>query len=311
MSSSPTRLSPQRASPYLLLTLAPFFWACNWIIGRGLHADVPPMAMTFFRWLFGIAFMLPFAWPHLRQQWPAVRQHWRVLIPLGVVGVGIHNSFAYIGLNSTTATNGVILNSTIPIMIMALSWIFLRERLSRLQLTGLAVSIAGVLAILSHGSWEQLAGLKLNRGDIWVLGSMLLWSIYTLMLRWRPPELHMLSFLLVIACIGELTVLPLFLAEHWFVRQTVFTPDALIAFASVGLFSSFLSYVFWNRGVQQVGANVAGMFVHLMPVFGTLLAWMFLDERLQLFHVAGIALILAGIYLTTRKHGLSVPVAAE
>jgi drug/metabolite transporter (DMT)-like permease len=311
MPSSPLRLSPQRTSPYLLLTLAPFFWACNWIIGRGLHADVPPMAMTFFRWLFGIAFMLPFAWPQLRRQWPEVRRHWRVLIPLGVVGVGIHNSFAYIGLNSTTATNGVILNSTIPIMIMALSWIFLREPLSKLQLTGLAVSVAGVLAILSHGSWAQLAELQLNSGDIWVLGSMLLWSVYTLMLRWRPPKLHMLSFLLVIACIGELTVLPLFVAEHLFVRRTIFTVDALIAFASVGLFSSFLSYVFWNRGVQQVGANIAGMFVHLMPVFGTLLAWMFLDERLHAFHVAGIALILAGIYLTTRKAALVVPVAAE
>lgn len=311
MHSSLPRLSPQRTSPYLLLTLAPFFWACNWIIGRGLHADVPPMAMTFFRWLFGIAFMLPFAWPHLKRQWPEARRHWRVLIPLGVVGVGIHNSFAYIGLNSTTATNGVILNSTIPIMIMALSWIFLREPLSRLQLAGLAVSIAGVLAILSHGSWAQLAELQLNRGDIWVLASMLLWSVYTLMLRWRPPELHMLSFLLVIACIGELTVLPLFVAEHLFVRRTIFTLDALIAFASVGLFSSFLSYVFWNRGVQQVGANIAGMFVHLMPVFGTLLAWMFLDERLHAFHVAGIALILAGIYLTTRKAALTLPVAAE
>src|SRR5437879_9126234 len=162
----PSAASPARAvSPYLLLTLTPLFWACNWILGRGLHAEIPPLAMTFYRWAFAIAFMLPFALPQVRRQWPLIRVHWRVLLLLGVLGVGAHNALAYLGLNYTTATNGVILNSFIPVMIVAFSWIFLRERLSSVQLAGIAISLTGVLTILSGGSLAALIAFRLNGGD--------------------------------------------------------------------------------------------------------------------------------------------------
>ena len=129
--SSPS--APARArtvSPYLLLTLTPFFWACNWIIGRGLSTSIPPMAMTFYRWLFAILILAPFALPHFRREWPIVWRNRRVMLLLGIVGVGSHNALAYLGLNYTTAMNGVILNSFIPVMIISLSWIFLRQRLA-------------------------------------------------------------------------------------------------------------------------------------------------------------------------------------
>ncbi|HTR58622.1 MAG TPA: DMT family transporter [Casimicrobiaceae bacterium] len=301
----------QSASAYLLLAVAPFFWSCNWIIGRGLHAEIPPFAMTFYRWTFAIAFMLPFALPQVLRQWPLVRKHYRVLILLGVLGVGSHNALAYIALNYTTATNGVILNSFIPIMIIALSWVFLRQRLSNVQLAGVAVSLAGVLTILSQGSLERLVSFRLNPGDIIVMLSMLLWSLYTICLRWRPPELTMLAFLFVIACVGDLAVLPFYLGEAAFIRSAQWSLHAVLALAAIGLFSSFLAYIVWNRGVAQVGANVAGLFVHLMPVFGTGLAWLFLDERLRMFHVAGIVLILTGIYVTSRAAAPPVPAAPE
>jgi len=291
--------------------VAPFFWACNWIIGRGLHEDIPPFAMTFYRWTFALAFMLPFALPHVRRQWPLIRANARVLALLGVLGVGSHNALAYIALNYTTATNGVILNSFIPMMIIALSWLFLRQRLSNLQLAGVVVSLAGVLTILSQGSLERLASFRLNPGDIVVMFSMLLWSLYTICLRWRPPGLHMLAFLFVIACVGDLAVLPFYLAEAAFIRTPQWSAHGLVALAAIGLFSSFLAYIVWNRGVEQVGASVAGLFVHLMPVFGTVLAWFFLDERLRVFHLAGIALILTGIYVTSRAAAPPVPAAPE
>jgi len=302
---------PQSASAYLLLAVAPFFWACNWIIGRGLHAEIPPFAMTFYRWTFAIAFMLPFALPHVRRQWPIIRAHYRVLILLGVLGVGSHNALAYIALNYTTATNGVILNSFIPIMIIALSWVFLRQRVANVQLAGVAVSLSGVFTILSQGSLERLSSFRLNPGDIFVMTSMLLWSLYTICLRWRPPGLHMLAFLFVIACVGDLAVLPFYLGEATFIRSAQWSIHAVLALAAIGLFSSFLAYIVWNRGVAEVGANVAGLFVHLMPVFGTVLAWLFLDERLRLYHVAGIALILTGIYVTSRAAAPPVPAAPE
>src|SRR6516165_629731 len=309
--AAPMTQRGQSASPYLLLAIAPFFWACNWIIGRGLHAEIPPFAMTFYRWTFALAFMLPFALPHVRRQWPLIRANARVLALLGVLGVGSHNALAYIALNYTTATNGVILNSFIPVMIIALSWLFLRQRLSNLQLAGVAVSLAGVLTILSQGSVERLASFRLNPGDVVVMFSMLLWSLYTICLRWRPPGLHMLAFLFVIACVGDLAVLPFYLGESAFIRTPQWSAQALAALAAIGLFSSFLAYIVWNRGVEQVGASVAGLFVHLMPVFGTVLAWFFLVEKLRLYHLAGIALILAGIYVTSRAAAPAVPAAPE
>src|SRR5262249_21498865 len=257
------------------------------------------------------AFMLPFALPHVRRQWPVIRANYRVLILLGVLGVGSHNALAYIALNYTTATNGVILNSFIPIMIIALSWVFLRQRVSNPQLAGVAVSLAGVFTILSQGSLERLASFRLNPGDILVMASMLLWSLYTICLRWRPPGLHMLAFLFVIACVGDLAVLPFYLGEATFIRSAQWSIHAVLALAAIGLFSSFLAYIVWNRGVAEVGANVAGLFVHLMPVFGPVLAWLFLDERLRLYHVAGIALILTGIYVTSRAAAPPVPAAPE
>jgi drug/metabolite transporter (DMT)-like permease len=287
-------------SPYVLLTLTPLFWACNWIVGRGFAVDVPPMTMTFLRWLFAIAILAPFAWPHVRRDWPLVRRNWKVLALLGSIGIGTHNALAYLGLNYTTATNGVILNSFIPVMIVAFSWLFLRERLTAMQLAGVGVSLAGVLAILSGGSLASLAAFRLNGGDVLIILSMAMWSAYTIGLRWRPAGLHMLTFLFVLTCFGELAVLPLFLGELAFGRQMQLTVDNVVALAAVGLFSSVLAYIFWNRGVEMVGASVAGLFVHLMPAFGIVLAWLFLGERLELFHVAGIALIVSGIAITSR-----------
>jgi drug/metabolite transporter (DMT)-like permease len=303
--------APRSVSPYLLLTLTPFFWACNWILGRGLHSQIPPMAMTFYRWLFAIAFMVPFALPHVRRQWPLIRTHWRSLLPLGVLGVGSHNALAYLGLNYTTATNGVILNSFIPVMIIGLSWLFLRQRLANVQTAGVIVSLVGVLTILSHGSPAQLAAFRLNLGDILVILSMLLWSVYTICLRWRPLQLHTLSFLFVISCVGTLVVLPLYIGETVLGRHAEWTWQAVAAVASVGLFSSFLAYIFWNDGVERVGASVAGLFMHLMPVFGAILAWVFLGEHLQLFQIAGIVLILGGIYVTSRAAAPPVPAAPD
>jgi drug/metabolite transporter (DMT)-like permease len=267
--------------------------------------------MTFYRWFFALLILAPFALPQVRREWPIVRRNLRTLLLLGAVGVGTHNALTYLGLNYTTAINGLMLNSFIPVMIIALSWIFLRQRLSPLQLAGVVVSLCGVLTILAGGSLAKLASLSLNRGDLLIVVAMLMWSVYTIGLRWRPVGLSTLTFLFVIACVGDLAVLPLYLAEMVLGASVTFSWLNLAAILAVSLFSSVLAYVFWNRGVEQVGANVAGLFVHLMPVFGTILAWILLDERLRVFHIAGIALILSGIYVTSRAAAPPVPAAPE
>ena len=261
------------------------------------------MAMTFFRWLFAILILAPFAWRHVRRDWPVIRANWKTMLVLGAIGVGTHNGLAYLGLNYTTATNGVILNSFIPVMIITISWIFLRERLTPAQVAGVMVSLAGVLTILSKGSVDTLLGFHLNVGDLLIILSMAMWSVYTIGLRWRPAGVSVLAFLLVVAVIGDLCVLPLWLGEMALGRHMVWSWMNLGALVAVALFSSVLAYIFWNHGVEAVGASVAGLFVHLMPVFGVVLAWLFLDERLAPFHVAGIALILTGIWATSRFGG--------
>ena len=217
------------ASPYLLLTLTPLFWSCNWIIGRALHDDMPPMALTFFRWLLASLVLAPFVVSRLARDWPTIRAHWRTMALLGTVGIALHNAIAYIGLNYTTATNGVVLNSFIPVMIIAMAWAFFGERLTRVQLLGVAVSLVGVLAILSGGSLATLARFRLNAGDLCVILAMGMWSLYTVLLRRRPLGLDRLSFLFVLAIVGVVIMLPLWLGESMLIRSPVWSVRAFAA----------------------------------------------------------------------------------
>ena len=305
----PGRRPAFHASPYLLLSLTSLFWSLNWVIGRAIVGHVSPLAFTFIRWTVAVAVMLPFAWPQIRAHWPTVRRHWKVIVWLGAWGTGLHNAFAYVGVQYTTATNGVILNSSIPIMIILLGWLIYRDTITRVQALGVLVSLAGVLAILTRGDPRVLAELTLNKGDLIVLVGMIFWAAYTIFLRMKPAELPGLAMLACCGVVGVSILFPLFVAEMLLWEGRIeFTLATVSAMLYVGVFPSFVGYIFWNKAVAEVGSNVAGVFVHLMPVFGSLLAWIFLDERIYLFHVAGIALILAGIALTSRgRRGVPEP----
>ena len=295
------RLPAFHASPYLLLSLTSLFWSLNWVIGRAIVGHVTPLTLTFIRWVVAVAVMLPFAWPEVRAHWPVIRRNWKVIVWLGFWGTGLHNAFAYFGLQYTTATNGVILNSSIPILIILLGWVLYRETITRVQMLGVVVSLAGILAIISRGDLAVLATLALNKGDLIVLFGMVFWAAYTVFLRMKPAGLPGLALLACCGTVGVALLFPLMLFEMVVLGgRAEFTPATVAAMLYVGIFPSFVGYVFWNRGVAEVGPNVAGIFVHLMPAFGALLAWLFLDERIYLFHLVGIALILAGIALTTR-----------
>jgi drug/metabolite transporter (DMT)-like permease len=297
MSSRP----PFHASPYLLLSLTSFIWSLNWVIGRAIVGHVTPLTLTFIRWVVAVAVMMPFAWPEIRAHWPAIRRHWKTLAWLGFWGTGLHNLFAYVGLQYTTATNGVILNSSIPIMIIVFGWLVYRDTITRSQAVGVAISLVGIMVIIGRGDPRVLLDLSLNKGDLIILFGMVFWAAYTVFLRMKPAEIGGLAMLACCGCVGVMLLAPLAAIEILFLGgHAEFTRATIAAMLYVGIFPSFLGYVFWNRGVAEVGPQVAGIFVHLMPAFGALLAWLFLDERIYLFHIAGIALIVAGIALTTR-----------
>jgi len=291
-------------SPYLLLALTVLFWSGNWVIGRAAVGAIPPVALAFWRWSIAVLFMLPFALPQMRRDWPAIRANWKIVLLLAVLGTGYHNLFSYLGLQYTTATNGVMLNSSIPVFIMALGWLFFGQRIARVQLIGVGISLAGVLAIIVRGDPALLARMQLNFGDLILLAAMMQWALYTLALKWRPQGISALAFLCTCAIIGLVAMLPAYAWELAAGKSIQWSLPVAGALFYVGLFPSLLGYIFWNRGVHEVGPNIAGLFVHLMPVFGSVLAWLFLDERLYWFHVWGIALILCGIFLATRRGAL-------
>src|SRR6185436_1887283 len=186
MASPPARF---HVSPYLLLSLTSFFWSLNWVIGRAIVGHVSPLALASIRWMVAVAVMMPFAWPLIRAHWPTVRRNWKAIVWLAFWGTGLHNAFAYVGLQYTTATNGVMLNSSIPIMIILIGWVIYRETITRLQALGVAVSLAGILVIVSRGDPEVLAQLEMNKGDFIVLFGMVFWAAYTVFLRMKPAEL--------------------------------------------------------------------------------------------------------------------------
>lgn len=289
------------ANPYLLLSLTALFWAGNMVMGRGIRADVPPIALAFWRWTIALALVLPFALPHLRDQWSRLRSAWRPLLFLGALGVGSYNTFAYIALQYTTATNATLLNSFIPIATIALAFLLFGKRLSRLEAAGVIVSLLGVVTIVSRGSLDTLLGLSLNNGDLWMLGAVLTWGLYTVGLQWRPQGVDPMLMLAALTVIGLALLAPIYAWELASGRHIQLSFTAVSDILYTGIFPGFIGYVFYNAGVAAVGPSRASLFIHLMPVFGIILAAIFLGERPQSYHFIGIGLVFAGILLTTRK----------
>lgn len=285
--------------PYLLLTLTALFWSGNVVLGRAVRADVPPLALAFWRWVVSLMLTLPLALPHLRRQWPLLRRAWKPVVALGLLGVGMYNTFAYLALQSTPATNVVLLNSFIPVATLALSRLFLKQQLRPVQWAGVLLSLCGVAAIVSRGSFLALAGLQLNVGDLWMLGAIFAWAVYTLGLQWRPEGVNPMLLLAAFVVVGLLALAPAYAWEIAQGRLILVTSGALGGIAYTGVFPGFIGYIFYNRAAGEVGASKASLFIHLMPVFGTLLAALFLAEIPRPYHYAGIALIISGIYLTT------------
>ena len=287
--------------PYLLLTLTTLFWSGNMVVGRAIRNDVPPFSLAFWRWAIAFLLVIPLALPHLRAQWPILRKNWPGVVILGLLGVGGYNTLAYVALQHTGATNASLLNSFIPVATIALSWAFLNKRLRGLEWLGVAISLAGVTAIVARGELATLANLTFNVGDLWMLGAVLVWAFYTIGLQWRPAGVHPMLLLAAFTAVGLLVLAPACAWEMLQGRHIRWSAAALSGIVYIGTLPSFVGYIFYNRAVGEVGASKASLFIHLMPVFGTLLSALFLGEEPRLFHFVGIGLIFLGIYLTTAK----------
>lgn len=285
---------------WLLMILPPLFWASNAVVGRAVAGEVPPVGLAFWRWTVGSLIVLPFAWKHLRHDLPVLVAHWKDVLILATLGVGCFNSFQYLALNSTTALNVVMIQTVMPVLIVLMSFALFGERVRPGQALGIVVSLTGAGVLISQGDPQVLMHLQLNIGDLWMLLAVAIYAAYTTMLRRRPPT-HGLSFVGATFLIGALELLPVYLWETATIRPVHPTLTTFGAVAFVALFPSIVAYLCYNRAAQLVGPTTLGLTIHLIPVFGSILAVLFLGEQPHLYHLAGIGLIAAGIVLATRR----------
>jgi len=288
--------------PYALLLLATVLWGGNFVIGRAVSGNIPPFTLAFLRWCVAFIVFLPIAYRSVKREWHMLKEHWKIVLILAFTGVAAFNTLVYIALHYTTSINASLMNSSTPIMIYILSFIFLKEKLTSFQILGTALSLSGVLFIISGGSFASLVDFTFNKGDLIVVVAVFCWSIYSLLVKHFAGRLPGQSTFLVTIFIGAVMLLPFYLYEittmtnaihwHW---------STIAAILYVGIFASIVAFLCWNHGVVQLGANKAGIYLNFIPVFASIFAVLFLDEQLHIFQIIGGLAVVAGVLLSSKK----------
>jgi len=282
---------------FALLALVMVLWAGNSIVGRAVRFDVEPMTLAFVRWAGASLILLPFALGPLRRDWPAILKAWKPVLLLGLLGVGAFNALLYSGLRYTTATNALLLQAAIPAAVVLFDRLFFGVRSPLLQNVGVVGSILGVAVIVFEGDPSRALRLHFGFGDVLVLIAVVVWSLYTVLLRLRPA-IASTSFVAVTFLIGALAMAPFFAHDLLGGEHVTFTPKVLGAFAYVAVLPSIVAYFIFNAATETVGPARAGLAITLMPIFGAFLSAALLGEKLHAYHFAGMGLILLGIALS-------------
>ena len=289
-----------------MLAFASLCWGGNITIGRAVHAEVPPIALSFWRWLLACGLFLPFVWSGLRRDWPVIRRHWPLLAALAFFGMAAVHTALYLAVNYTTATNFALLVAICPVLVPILSWLLFREAITARMVLAIFVSLAGVVVIVTRGDPAELLALRVNTGDLIGLIAVVTWSLYTVLVKRRPAGIGPRSLLAVTMMMAVVMLFPAYLWESLTLRTMPVTKASLFTIGYVVVFASLLAFLAFNRGIELLGPNKGGLFMHLVPVFAALLAFVFLEERLQAFHALGIAAIVAGILLASLPGGLGL-----
>ena len=287
---------------YIMLIICSFFWSGNFIVGKfATLYEVPPLTLNFFRWLIVWIILIPFTLKDILKNIEVIKKNFYPILLMSITSISVFNSVVYYSLNFTQVLNGALMISTIPVLIVFISFLFKTEKINFSQILGLILSVAGVLTIITRLNFTKLIHLDLNKGDLWLLVAMLSWAIYSTMLKTHKTGLNYLSFMTAIISIGLIFLFPQFLFElnnHQIIKFNI--PVFLIT-GYVVLFAGLGSYILWNKAVVIVGPNKAGIFLHLMPVFSSFMAIFLLNEKLMNFHIIGAIIIIIGIYLSSKK----------
>jgi len=284
---------------YLVLIFPPLIWAGNYVVGRAIGDQIAPLNLAFWRWFLAALIVLPFVLKPIWQQRQLIRQHLVALLFISITGISAFNTLAYIGLQSTSVTNGSLFNSLIPIFIIILSRLFFNISGTTQQVWGIFISFFGVLLILSQLSLDKLINLSFNQGDLWMLVAGIDWAIYSILLKHhRPPEISNFTLLGITIILGCIILFPIYLWNPWNEPTPQFNQDVILALAYVVIFASLIAFFAWNYALAKVDAHIGGQFVHLLPIFGAILGMIFLGESLQIYHLIGGGLIAVGLLLS-------------
>ena len=284
---------------YVLLVLTVLFWSGNFIFGRLVSNSIEPMQLSFFRWFFVLIILLPYILMHYKNLIKVFKKEYFVLFILGALGISGFNTFLYYGLQTTTATNALLINSSTPIFIIILSAIIFKISITKMQLFGVFLSTIGVIYLILKGEINHILELKFTVGDLWIIAACIDWALYSVLLKYKPKDLNSLEFFSITTILGTFILYIVFIFQGYsFEFSFLENKEVFYSMIYIVIFPSILSFYFWNKATLEVGANKAGQFAHLMPIFGAGLAYVFLDEVMQTYHIVGIVLIAFGIYLS-------------
>ena len=284
----------------LVLTLASTAFAFAHVVGRGIHYEVPPVGLSFWRWLLGAIVLFPFIYPSLKVNAPDIRRHIGSLTLLGGIMI-VSATLLMIGLNFTTAINASIINAIQPVSTVLLAMLILHDRLRLSQSCGVALGFIGVIAMITRMDPVALVRVQFNAGDILILLGSIGYSLYAINLRKIPNTLSPSAALFMIIVTGCVIVLPFYVIETILYKPVPLSAHAIYAIVALSLVSTVFGTLMWNLGNQLIGPSRAGMFINLIPIFAAVMAIIFLDERLHLYQVICAAIIGGGIFLVLRR----------
>jgi len=286
---------------YVFLILTTLFWSGNFIVGKAASLfEIPPFTLNFYRWTFAWLILAPFTIKEIIEKKNYILENIKLIMILGITSITIFNSIVYYSLNFTQVISGVLMISTIPVMIIIFCWLFKIEKTNIYQILGVIFSLSGVVVIITKANFNILVNLNFNKGDLWMVVAMFSWAMYSALLRKKKLEISQLSLLQTIISAGLIFLLPAYLIELALGYKASIHLPFVLTLTYVVLFPGLASFIFWIKGIAMIGSNRAGIFLHLMPIFSTIMAILIFKEKFMFFHLVGAALIITGIVLSSK-----------
>ena len=292
----------ENTKAYLMLACATLFWSGNFLVGKfASQYQIPPFSLNFYRWFFALLILAPFTIQELIKKRNYILKNYKYYALLGITSVTIFNSIVYYSLNFTQVISGVLMISTIPVMIIFISSILKIEKTNSFQILGVICSFIGVVLIITKANLGILLNLDFNKGDVTMVFGMLSWATYSALLKKKKHELSQLTLLEVVISFGFIFLIPIYFIEHQMGYRIILNQSFYMILLYVVLFPGLISFIFWIKGVALIGANRAGVFLHMMPVLSAIMAMIIFNEKFMFYHMLGAIFILTGILLSNRK----------